>query len=228
MGRLGALVGACLLVSLAACAETGSGAPARQPAGDGVRMSEIAGRPPELPADDATWGTFHSKRFQLTLPLPDGKAWTIDDHRSPELVAVHPPTSSRIAILTTDEPDLVNRRRCEERAERIGWLSRASSFMTVEDQVHVGPAAYDSRVWVALDPLRPGGGVEGHVFLFGAFLRRCLLVHFSTAVPSAKDEDVLASRLAIASTRIVKGITIDPPRTSDDADVPRDRPVLRR
>lgn len=215
-----------MLACLAACARQAA-EPAKRPT-DGVQLSKIAGRPPEYPTDDAAWGTFHSKRFQLTLPLPDGKAWKIDDHRSPELVAVHAPTSSRVAILVTQEEDLMNRRRCEERAERLGWLKRASLFTTVEEQVRIGPAAYDSRVWVAIDAVRPGGGVEGHVFMFGAFLRRCLLVHFSTVVSSAKDEDVLASRLAIASTRIVKGISVDPLRTTDSANVPRDKPDIRR
>lgn len=162
------------------------------------------------------------------MPLPEGKGWKIDDHRSPELVAVHAATRSRLSLIATQEEDLMNRQRCEERAKSFGWLPQSSSLATVDDQVHVGPEAYDSRVWVALDPSKAGGGVEGHVFLFGAFLRRCLLVHLTTAVPSAKDEEVLASRLAIASTRIVKAIAIDPLRTTDDATIPRDKPDIRR
>jgi len=27
------------------------------------------------PNDDASWGRYHSKRFNLSFPLPDGKAW---------------------------------------------------------------------------------------------------------------------------------------------------------
>jgi hypothetical protein len=190
--------------------------------------SSAAGRPPAYATDDGSWGKFHSKRFQLTVPLPDGRAWKIDDHRSPELVAVHPPTSSRLTILATQEEELMNRQRCEERAKARSWMPKAATLTTVEDQVHVGPDAYDSRVWVAVDAVKEGGGVEGHVYLFGAFLRRCLLVHLSTSVPSARDEEVLASRLVIGSARIVKAITLDPPRTTDDAVIPRDKPEIRR
>jgi hypothetical protein len=161
------------------------------------------------------------------VPLPDGRTWKIDDHRAPELVAIHGPTSSRLTVLATREEDLMNRQRCEERARARGWIPKAA-LTTVDDQVHVGPDAYDSRVWIAIDAANPGGGVEGHVFLFGAFMRRCLLVHLSTSVPSPKDEDVLASRLAVGGTRIVKGITLDPPRTTDEATVPRDKPDIRR
>jgi hypothetical protein len=130
-------------------------------------------------------------------------------------------------VVTTNEEDLMNRQRCETRARDLGYVPK-TELTTVEDAVTVGPDAYDSRVWVALDAGRPGGAVDGHVFLFGAFLRRCLIVHVTTTVPSAKDEDILSSRLAIARARIIRGMTLDPMRTTDDATVPRDRPEIRR
>jgi hypothetical protein len=208
---------------LAGCGRGGGGAP---PVTGGAAAKSGT---PEYPIDDASWGKFHSKRFQLTIPLPGGKAWKIDDHRSAELVATHAETGSRLQLLATQEPDLMNRHRCEERARAIGWVpDQGGRLMTVEDQVHVGPDAYDSRVWVALEAGKPGGAVDGHVFLFGAFLRRCLLVHLTTSVPSARDEEVLASRLAVATARVVKAIDIDAPRTTDDATVPRDKPSIRR
>jgi hypothetical protein len=213
------------MTSLAACGAPATKAPPRSTSG--LEGSGTAGRSPEYASDDAAWGRFHSKRFQVTVPLPDGRAWKIDDHRGPELVAVHAPTDSRLTIVATQEDELMNRERCEARARTRGWVAK-TPLTTVEDQVHVGPGAYDSRVWVALDPSKEGGGIEGHVFLFGAFLRRCLLVHLSTSVPTPKEEGVLASRLAVGSTRIVKAITVDPLRTTDDAMVPRDKPDIRR
>ena len=44
----------------------------------------------------------------------------------------------------------------------------------------------------------------------------------------APDEDVLSERLALARARIVRGLTIDPPRINEDATVPRDKPEIRR
>ena len=195
----------------------------------------------DYPSADAAWGKFHSKRFQLTIPLPDGRAWKIDDHQKPELVATHAPTDARLRVLATQEEELMNRERCQARARELGWIPEPRAprrrnadlapppdpLTTVEDKVETGPDAYDSRVWVAIDPGNGEGPVEGHVFLFGAFLRRCLLVDYQTRIPSPKDEAVLASRLATAGARIVRGITIDPPRTTDSATVPRDKPDLR-
>lgn len=183
-------------------------------------------RAPEYSDIERSWGKFHSKRYAVTVSLPDGKAWKIDDHKAPELVAVHPPTQSRLSLIATEEVTLMNRQRCEERARRTRFFDlKETTLTTVEDEVHVGPEAYDSRVWVSIDASKADGSVEGHIFLFGAFLRRCLLIHLATSVPSAKDEQVLASRLAIASTRVVKGVALDPLRTTIDAQpIPRDRP----
>jgi hypothetical protein len=186
-----------------------------------------AASPPRYPSEDAAWGRYHSKRFQLSFPLPDGKAWRIDDHSRPNLFALHEGTSSRVWVQATQEDELVNRQKCEARARDLGWVT-STKLTTVEDEVTVGPEAYDSRIWVALDAAKPGGAIEGHVYLFGAFIRRCLLVHVSTTIPSAKDEDVLSERLALARARIVRALTIDPPRVTDDATVPRDKPDIRR
>lgn len=186
-----------------------------------------ARRSAEYPTDDKAWGRFHSRRFQLTVPLPDGRAWRIDDHSRPSLFAAHEATQSKLWLLATREGELVNRQKCEARARELGWVP-AGPLATIQDEVTTGPEAYDSRVWVAIDAGKPGGALEGHVYLFGGSIRRCLVVHLATRVASAAEEDVLSSRLAAASARVIRGIALDPPRTSDDAEVPRDKPDVRR
>lgn len=203
--------------------------------GDGGASSSGAGPaiPPmaapktvAFPNEEGTWGRYHSKRFLLSFPLPDGRSWAIDDKRAPELVATHAATTSSMRVLVTHETELMSRSRCETRARELGWVR--GELTTVDEQVQTGPDAYDSRVWVALQPGKPGGPVEGHVFLFGGFLRQCLLVDFRTEVPSSKDEDVLSSRLALVRARVVRGLQLDPPRVTDDADVPRTKPSITR
>jgi len=207
-------------LTLGACADPAPAPPPRSAA-------DAPAAAPRYPRDEASWGRYHSKRFNLSFPLPDGKAWRIDDHSRPSLFAMHEPTASKVSVLTTEEDDLVNRQKCEARARALGWVT-STTLTTVDDETTLGPEAYDSRIWVALDAAKRGGALEGHVYLFGAFLRRCLLVHVSTTVPAAKDEDVLSERLALARARIVRGVTIDPLRITDDAAVPRDKPAIRR
>ena len=212
-------------LALVAC----SGEPASKPPEAPVDVP-IKGKPPGYTTDVESWGKFHSKRFQVTMSLPDGKAWKIDDHKEADTIAVHEATSSRITVRATNEPELMNRKRCEERARALGIVpdNAEKALMTVEDEVWVGPEAYDSRVWVAIEPGRPGGAVAGHVFLFGSFIRRCLFVHLTTLVPNAKEEEVLATRLAVAKEKMVKAVTLDAPRTTEDAELPRDKPGLKR
>lgn len=198
--------------------------PAAAPQNNGVATITAA---PGYPTEDAAWGRYHSKRFQLSFPLPDGKSWRIDDHSRPSLFALHEATQSRVAVLATQEDELMNRHRCEARARELGWVTSAT-LTTVDEQIIIGPEAYDSRVWVALDAAKAGGSLEGHVFLFSAYLRRCLLVHLSTMVASAKDDEVLSQRLALARARLVRGLVLDPPRVTENATVPRDRPTLSR
>lgn len=204
----------------------GSPAATKPPAPDLVTTSA---HPVRFTADAGAWGAFHSKRFNVSVPLPDGKQWKIDDHRTEDLVATHAPTSSRLTLRAEFEEQLMNRARCEERAVALGILPADAEqrFTTVEDDAWVGPESYDSRVWVAVEAGRPGGAVVGHVFLFGSWIKRCLLVHFATEVP-AKEEELLADRLAVAEERIVKAIKLDASRTSQEADVPAEKPDIHR
>jgi hypothetical protein len=180
-------------------------------------MPSASAPPPGEPAfvgEDRPLKRFHSARFELWIPLPDGPAWRIDDHTRPELVATHAATSSKLTLKTTIEPELMNRQKCEDRARAAGLVPEqtgSQNFRTVEDQAIVGPDAYDTRIWVMLQPGgKPGTSLRGHVFAFGAYIRKCLFVHFESEVSSDKLEDVLSERLATARLRIVGGIALEP------------------
>ena len=211
------------VIALLACGE--SSAPPTTPTS--ALPPRAAARPAAFANDDGAWGRYHSKRFQVSISLPDGKSWRIDDHSQPMMRAIHEGTSSKVSIQIEQQDELMNRHKCEERARTVGWVA-SKTMTTLDQEVIVGPEAYDSKIWVALDAAKPGGAVDGHVYLFGAFLRRCLFVHLETRVPGATDEDILSDRLAVARARMFRGLAIDPLRTTDDAVVPRDKPEIRR
>jgi hypothetical protein len=153
---------------------------------------------------------FHSKRLAVSVPLPDGPRWRIDDHSQPELVATHAATRSRVMVAVFRADELVGRTQCEELA-RARKLVPPGELHTLEDDVTVTQETFDTRVWVAVEP---GGGPErplaGHVLAFGGFLRKCYVFAFSTEVASAAEEPVLSSRLAYARARILGGLKLDP------------------
>src|SRR5207302_616791 len=85
-----------LAVSVAACGDGGNqGAHPALPLASSAASSSSASASPESGAprfpDEPKLLHFHSKRFALSLPLPDGRAWRIDDHSHVELVATHAP-----------------------------------------------------------------------------------------------------------------------------------------
>jgi hypothetical protein len=211
LGRLVLVV--TLSVALAACADAA-------PAPSSPRAFPVNGTAPgEFPDEPRALLRYRSVRFHLSIPLPDGRAWTIDDHTTSLLVARHPPTRSTLSVGTFTEPQLVNRQKCEERAREQGLVTLRDP-RTLEDQAIIGPDAYDSRLWVALEA---GASAErplmGHVLLFGAFVRKCLFAHYATEVASERDEPLLTSRLAVARLRILAGIEVlpfdQPPRIDE-------------
>ncbi len=172
-------------------------------------------------------GRYVSKRHQLSVSLPDGRAWTIDDHSAEALVASHAPSAARLEVQTTREDILVNRQRCEEKARARGFIPN-TPLALVHDETMVGPGDFDSRLWVAIGSSNREPGLEGHVFLVGAHIKRCLWVHYRSSVASPDDERLLAERLALAETRIVRTVLPDAARTADDGAPRRERPEPRR
>jgi hypothetical protein len=208
-------------VSLAALALSGAGC--GEPA-SGVQTANVgAGAPPQPPAKpfpeaESAWGAYRSLRFALTIPLPDEPTWKVDDHSRAELVAAQGSTRSGLVLLEETEPSLMNHKGCEARARARG-LVPARTLRTIEDLVTVGPEAFDTRVVVAVESRGPDGPLEGHVFAFGAYVRKCLFVHLSTEVASPGDEAVLSQRLALGRVRTLGGIRMDAL-----GEVPREKP----
>jgi hypothetical protein len=173
--------------------------------------------PPSVPAPVAGSGfmsdakplRFHSARFELSIPFPDGRGWKIDDHKSPLLVATHAATDATFTLGVSSEPELMNRQRCEA-AARARDLVHDTEFQTVADEVIVGPGPYDTRVTVAALPsTAPHRVVSGHVFLFGAYMRKCLFAHYETRQHEGEDEAAVSERLAVARLQMLGAIRVE-------------------
>ena len=182
----------------------------------------LPAKPPVIsfPDDAKPLLRFHSQRFALFLPLPDGHAWRIDDHSGPTLVATHPPTRSRVLVSVLRSDDLVGRERCEAMAHEQHLVPPRELHM-LEQETGMTQRTFDTHTVVALDPgAGPADPLVGHVMAFGGFLRKCFVFDFSTEVDGAADEAVLSARLAYARARILGGMEIDPIGA-----VPREKPT---
>ncbi len=187
-----------VIVALAGCGPregTGLG-----PIGPSLPNREVFARERTLPR-------YHSKRFLLTLALPDGKGWLIDDHTQQRLVAVHPRTESRLELESFDLGDLASRQKC-----RDAGLSRLKinprNHSTIEQTVSIGPEAYDTELRSTLETDRTKQQVRAHFFAFAGFLRRCLVVH---AVTNGQPEtlETLSDRLVTFRTQVWGHLEVD-------------------
>ncbi len=189
------------VLSASACAAREAAPPATPPA-QAHRAAAFSDDPTPLPR-------YHSKRLALSLPLPDGKTWRIDDHSRPELVLRHEPTRSTIVIAVLHTDELVGRSQCEKLALENRIVPRGE-LQTLEDEVTITQRTFDTRIRVALAPgARPDSPIIGHVLAFGGFLRKCFVFDYSTEVDGASDEPVLSSRLAFARARILGELELD-------------------
>jgi hypothetical protein len=162
-----------------------------------------------FPDDTNPLPRYHSKRLALSLPLPRGAHWRIDDHSRPELEADEPITHSRVLVAILHTETLVGRSQCEERAI-AAKLVPDGRFQTVDDEVATTQGSFDTRIRVAVAPPdHDGAPFVGHVFAFGGYLRKCYVFDFSTEVALLADEAALSSRLAFARTRILGGLELE-------------------
>ncbi len=194
MRRVSPLLGGCVLAIPLACA----------PASPPPAAPAPAAAPPTL--SDADWGRFRSERQGLSIPLPEGKLWRIDDHSSSWLDAVHPPTQSRLRARAWLEPKPANQARCEAEARRFAPDIPVPAEGAIVDQFESSDmfaSGFASRVVVGIDDADPKSGeVGGYVLAVGVEGRRCVAMVFAVRGSGVKGE-VLAERLGLG-TRIVE------------------------
>jgi hypothetical protein len=152
---------------------------------------------------------YRSHRLALTLPLPDGRAWRIDDHSQPELVATHAATHSRVEVAVVRGDSLVGRTQCEALAHDLKLVPDEAALRVVDSEIAYTQGTFDTRVVVALAPgAGPDRPLGGYVMAFGGFLRKCYVFVYATEVGGAADEPALSARLAFARARILGGLEL--------------------
>jgi hypothetical protein len=147
---------------------------------------------------DAPWGTFSSLRFELGLPLPDGRGWRIDDHKTPWLSATHPASGSTVVARSWVEDGKVDRHRCEARARLWRSFPDTSRADAVQARSIDAPPGYDTFVSVGVMPEeRPSEPVTGFALAFGGRGHRCVAWAFTTSATGPRAAALVGERLAM-------------------------------
>ena len=173
---------------------------------------------------DVGWAKFTSKRFALTIGLPEGTLWKIDDHPGEWLRATHPAGALlRAKVWTTTH--ITTRDRCEEQVR--AWLP---DLPTPEGQEVIDdreltdfPArGFKTRLLVGLAPATVATPVSGLALAIGVSERKCVAMVFTTSASGPTAPIDLAARLAIGA-RILGGSVLNDMPTPERE--PFDRPA---
>jgi hypothetical protein len=206
-------------LSLAACEAQPPVAPSPPPA--------PAPAPPPAPAplSDLAWGTFPSHRFQLQLPLPDGRAWRIDDHSGPWLSATHPASQSALVVRSWTEDGHVTRERCEERARLWRTFPNPARAEEVKARSMDAPAGFDTFVSIGVLPGKsPDDPIAGFALAFGGHAHRCFAWAFTTVARGPGAAAVVGERLATMVERSLGKVVVESELVPH---IPRDLPNPR-
>jgi hypothetical protein len=200
--RLARLV-ACAALSAGCAASPGSGVPVPGAAGKGD-----AGAPGSFPAGRN--GTFHSARFELSLDLPDGKAWRIDDHDGPWLVAVHEPTSSTLNLRSWTEEQPATKHRCYDRAKQ--WkqgLPDIDTAHAVSDELRKLDGGVEARIVSGVEVAEGSPHIAGYAVAVGTAVRKCVVIAYRTEAGRHAGPEAVADRLAVVSETVMSKVRFD-------------------
>jgi hypothetical protein len=154
-------------------------------------------------------GRYHSLRHGAFVPLPDGRAWQIDDHTGDWLVATHPPTTSVLRLRVLREPHGQSKAKCEARARTLDpTLPRVETGRLIVESDDVIPA-WDAHLTAFVVPKKQS--LDAHLMVFAANLRRCLIVHYATRSSAPDAEAIVGARLADVGD-LVRRIVLDDER----------------
>jgi hypothetical protein len=197
----------CVLLACAAagCAASRGGG---DPAPKGARPEDDAGATIAFQAGRA--GTFHSARFELSLDLPDGKAWRVDDHRAPWLVATHEPTRSTLKLRSWTEDRVVTKRGCYERARQ--WqqgLPDIDGPGAIGDEVRQLDATVEARLVSGVSVPDGSPDIAGFSVAVGTAVRKCVVIVYETKASRPAGPEAVADRLAVVFETVMAKVRFD-------------------
>jgi hypothetical protein len=165
--------------------------------------------PVPQPLSAAAWGTFKSERFELQLPLPDGRGWRIDDHTGPWLSATHAATESALVVRSWTEDGRVTRERCEERARLWRTFPDPARAEEVKARSIDAPAGFDTFVSIGVLAGKPDQPIAGFALAFGGHAHRCFAWAYTTFARGPGAGLLLGERLATMVERSLGKVVIE-------------------
>lgn len=153
-------------------------------------------------------GVFRSKRFGVKVPLEEGDAWKIDDHRTPWLSAQKPKDQSSLLLRLWRGENRMTHGKCEAIAR--GWKklpARENATILSQERVDF-PIGFDTEVDVGLVPVPSESALFGFVLAFGGYAHKCFAYVFVTRDQGPGADQRVAERLGTNVERTLKKIRV--------------------
>ncbi|MEZ4443096.1 MAG: hypothetical protein R3B72_28635 [Polyangiaceae bacterium] len=180
-------------------------APSPRPAVGPPPASPPAPAPFAVPPGEPASQRVVSKRFQLSIPLPDRPGWLLDKDGSSFLVMKHPGTHSVLLAKLWLEGSNMSRQTCEEQARLVRDLPREGRV--IGERLLDVPRGFDTLARVGLgDEVTPEAPVTGHLLGFGAKGRWCFAFVYQTEASGEGAERQVADRLALIEQISLEGV----------------------
>ena len=142
--------------------------------------------------------------------MPDGRAWKIDDHREPTLVAKHALAATLLRAMrftpTISSLAATHDTCWNEAVGRGVFVSPSPSESVIEDAPRYD-GTRDVRLLVTLGRL----GHEGHVRYVAAARTGCVALGIDTTRLAGDTDHTLADRLALLRDEVIGGLEADGP-----------------
>jgi hypothetical protein len=155
-----------------------------------------------VPAGEPRQKRVLSKRFQLSIPLPDRPGWALIRDKSSFLVMRHVATESELVARLWRESENMTRQRCEANVRLIRDVPEVER--QIDERVIEVPLDFDTEVKVGLSIAEPGAPIGGQLLAFGASARWCFAFVYQTTARGPGAERVVGDRLAV-----IEGLTLD-------------------
>ena len=200
-------VSIAVALGLPACAPAAPPPPSPAPA---ASASSSPAADPVAGWEKGPWARYHSLRHGVFVPLPDGRAWQIDDHVSDWMVATHAASTSVLRLRVLREAHGMNKTKCEARARALDPnLPKAETGRVIVESDDVLPG-WDAHLVAFVVPKKES--LDAHLMVFASNLRRCLLVHYATRSSSKDSEAVVGARLGDMGD-VVRRLVLEDERT---------------
>ncbi len=195
-----------LALAFVALAAFGCGPEVPPAVGTASAATSVASSAPLVLDDDP--GIFPSKRFGLMLPLEEGEAWRIDDHKTPWLSAQKPKDQSSLLLRLWRGENRMTHGKCENIARGWRTLPSRDNATILSHETLDFPTGFDTEIDVGLVPVPSEASLFGFVLAFGGYSHKCFAYVFVTKDQGPGADQRVAERLGTNVERTLKKIRV--------------------